>query len=267
MGFQGALSCLIVGLALPWLSTAQEGLPNCTSSPLSWGNRELVDLSYEFTNETIYWADDGAFYLNATVFSEDEKTWYQADVIRAPTHGGTHLDAPIHFYKGGWAVSEIPLQRLIFLPIALVDITEQAARNSTYLLSVEDVQRWEQEHGRLPDGCLLFARTGWSKLWSNRTTYLGIDSNGTRHYPSISSDLASFLVRERDIYGVGLDSPSVDFYGLTQTHRILGAKNIYNLENLADLQRLPAKGAHALVLPMKIGGSSAAPVRVVAVLP
>ncbi|KAM7292302.1 isatin hydrolase [Ixodes scapularis] len=195
------------------------------------------------------------------------RTKFVADVIRAPTHGGTHLDAPIHFHKGGWAVSEIPLQRLLFRPIALVDVRDKTALNSTYSLSVEDIRSWEEQHGRLPEGCLLFARTGWSKLWPNRTAYMGIDSNGTRHFPSFSNDLAKFLVQERDVYGVGLDAASVDFYGQTQTHRILGAKNIYNLENLADLQRLPEKGAHAIVLPMKIGGASGAPVRVVAILP
>ncbi|CAN8027032.1 unnamed protein product, partial [Ixodes persulcatus] len=192
---------------------------------------------------------------------------YQAEVIRTATHGGTHFDAPNHFHKGGWTVSEVPLQRLLFRPIALVDNTDKAALNSTYLLSVEDLRGWEKRHGRLPQGCLLLVRTGWSKLWPNRTAYLGIDSNGTRHFPSISSDAATFLVQERDVYGVGLDAVSVDFYGITPTHRILGAKNIYNLENLADLRRVPAKGAHAMVLPMKIGVASGAPVRVVAILP
>ncbi|XP_042142137.1 isatin hydrolase [Ixodes scapularis] len=267
MGFDGVHFCLLASLALPWLSESQESPTGCTPNSLSWGGREMVDLSYEFTNETIYWADDGAFYLNSTIFSEAENSWFVADVIRAPTHGGTHLDAPIHFHKGGWAVSEIPLQRLLFRPIALVDVRDKTALNSTYSLSVEDIRSWEEQHGRLPEGCLLFARTGWSKLWPNRTAYMGIDSNGTRHFPSFSNDLAKFLVKERDVYGVGLDAASVDFYGQTQTHRILGAKNIYNLENLADLQRLPEKGAHAIVLPMKIGGASGAPVRVVAILP
>lgn len=103
---------------------------------------------------------------------------YVADVIRAPTHGGTHLDAPIHFHKGGWAVSEIPLQRLLFLPIALVDVRDKTALNSTYSLSVEDIQSWEEQHGRLPEGCLLFARTGWSKV-SKRVLIIGCSVDTT----------------------------------------------------------------------------------------
>lgn len=105
------------------------------------------------------------------------------------------------------------------------------------------------------------------QFWPNRTAYLGIDSNNVRHYPSISPDTARFLTAERNVYGVGLDAASVDHYGDHTTHRVLGAKNTYNLENLASLDLVPPAGAVAVVMPMKIGGGSGAPVRVAAILP
>ncbi|CAN8027031.1 unnamed protein product [Ixodes persulcatus] len=239
-----------------------------TSSPNAapcW-NRSLVDLSYPFNNETIYWADDKHFVFNATVAAENEE-WYQVDSISTPTHGGTHLDSPLHFNKTGWSVSQIPLQRLMFLPIALLDIQDQSANDPDYQLTVDDIRQWEDRNGRLPDGCLLLVRSGRAKFWPDRTAYLGYDSRGRRHFPSISPNAARHLVEQRQVYGVGLDTPSLDAPGQTVTHVILSARNIYNLENLADLSLLPNTGAHGVVLPMKIDGASGASVRVVAILP
>ncbi|KAM7293258.1 isatin hydrolase-like [Ixodes scapularis] len=229
-------------------------------------DRNLVDLSYPFNNETIYWTDDKHFVFNATVAAENEE-WYQLDSISTPTHGGTHLDSPLHFNKAGWSVSQIPIQRLMFLPIALLDIQEQSASNPDYQLTVDDIRQWEDRNGRLPDGCLLLVRSGRAKFWPDRTAYLGRDSRGRRHFPSISPNAARHLAEQRQVYGVGLDTPSLDVPGQTATHVILSARNIYNLENLADLSLLPNTGAHGVVLPMKIDGASGASVRVVAILP
>ncbi|KAH7954133.1 hypothetical protein HPB49_015912 [Dermacentor silvarum] len=220
-------------------------------SPSSCGGlfvppEKLVDLSHSFNNRTIF--------------------WYQADVIEVATHGGTHLDSPIHFAPDKWTVSQIPLERLMFVPIALVDVEAQASENPVYELSVEDIERWEAEHGHVPHGALLIERTGRSKLWPNRNAYLGIDDNGWRRFPTVSPEAARFLVEQRHVYGIGLDSPSVDLFNSSTTHRILATHNVYILENLADLSRLPALGATAIVLPIKLCMASGAPVRVVAIL-
>lgn len=240
-------------------------------SPSSCGGlfvppEKLVDLSHSFNNRTIFWSDDAEFRLNISREGSTPEDWYQADVIEVATHGGTHLDSPIHFAPDKWTVSQIPLERLMFVPIALVDVEAQASENPVYELSVEDIERWEAEHGHIPHGALLIERTGRSKLWPNRNAYLGIDDNGWRRFPTVSPEAARFLVEQRHVYGVGLDSPSVDLFNSSTTHRILATHNVYILENLADLSRLPALGATAIVLPIKVCRASGAPVRVVAIL-
>lgn len=177
------------------------------------------------------------------------------------------MDAPIHFAPGKWSMSQIPLERLLFLPIVLVDVEKQASEQPAYQLSVEDIEQWEEQHGRIPQGALVIERTGRSKLWPNREAYLGIDEHGWRRFPTFSTEAAQFLVEQRSIYGVGLDSPSVDLFRASSTHRTLAAHNVYKLENLADLSRVPAYGAKAIVLPIKVCQASGAAIRVVAILP
>ncbi|XP_050040581.1 isatin hydrolase-like [Dermacentor andersoni] len=228
---------------------------------------KLVDLSYSFNNRTIFWSDDAEFRLNISRKGSTPEDWYQADVIELATHGGTHLDAPIHFAPDKWTVSQIPLERLMFVPIALVDVEAQASENPVYELSLEDIERWEGQHGHVPRGALLIERTGRSKLWPNRNAYLGIDDHGWRRFPTVSFEAARFLVEQRQVYGIGLDSPSVDLLNSSAPHRVISANNVYILENLADLSRLPALGATAIVMPIKVCQASGAPVRVVAILP
>ncbi|KAH7952832.1 hypothetical protein HPB49_001736 [Dermacentor silvarum] len=187
--------------------------------------------------------------------------------MEEPIHGGTHLDSPLHFYKDGWDASQIPLERLLFLPVASVDVRSRAELNPDYLLSVDDILEWEDEYGRLPDGCLFLAHTGHSKHWPNRTAYMGIDGNGDKHFPALHPEAASFLAAKRSVYGVGLDTPSADAGNGSTAHRALMSINVFVLENLVGLEKLPARGAYALVLPLKLDGASGSPVRVVALVP
>ncbi|XP_077520405.1 isatin hydrolase-like [Amblyomma americanum] len=228
---------------------------------------KIVDISYSFNNRTIFWEDDVKFRLNVTRTGSTTEDWYQADHFLLPMRGGTYMDAPIHFAPGKWSASQIPLERQLFLPIVLVDVERQACDQAAYQLSVDDLEHWEEQHGRIPNGALVVARTGRSKLWPNREAYLGIDEHGSRHFPTFSTEAAQFLVERRNIYGVGLDSPSVDLSKASSTHRTLAAHNVYKLKNLADLSRVPAYGAKAIVLPIKVCRASGAPARVVAILP
>ncbi|KAL1485028.1 hypothetical protein MTO96_032217 [Rhipicephalus appendiculatus] len=212
---------------------------------LSVPPEKLIDLSHSFNNRTIFWSDDAEFRLNISRRGSTPEDWYQSDVVELATHGGTHLDAPIHFAPERWTASESP----------------------AYELSVDDIERWEAEHGHVPHGALFVERTGRYKLWPNRNAYLGIDDQGWRRFPTVSPEAARFLVEQRHIYGFGLDSPSVDLFNASATHRILGSHNVYVLENLADLSRVPALGATAIALPVKVCMASGSPVRVVAILP
>ncbi|KAK8762672.1 hypothetical protein V5799_026060 [Amblyomma americanum] len=153
------------------------------------------------------------------------------------------------------------------VPIALIDVQEEAARNASYLMPVAEVLRWEAQNGQLPNNCLLLIRSGWSKYYHNRNAFYGLDQYGLRHFPAIEPATVEFLTRQRNLAGVGIETASVDFYGATRSHHLLGAANVYILENLADLRSVPPVGAHAIVMPMKIDGAGGAPTRVVALLP
>ncbi|XP_077517758.1 isatin hydrolase-like [Amblyomma americanum] len=228
---------------------------------------EIVDLSYSFNNRTVYWNDGESYKLDVTIHNATRAGWFQVDTMSEPIHGGTHLDSPVHFYQDGWDATQIPLERLLFLPVACVDVRTQVSMNSEYLLSVDDIQNWERQHGRLPDGCLFVAHTGHSKHWPNRTAYMGIDANGDKHFPALDPEAAEFLATQRSVFGVGLDTPSADAGSGSAAHRALMRINIFVLENLVGLEQIPARGAYALVLPLKLDGASGSPVRVVALVP
>ena len=154
----------------------------------------------------------------------------------------------------------------------VVDIREKCNTNPDYLLTVKDLKDWEQTNGLIDPGAILVIRTGWSIHWPNKKAYLGTDQPGdvaNLHFPGIGPDAASFLVAERKLEGVLIDTPSLD-YGQSKdfkTHRILNGANIYGIENLANAEQLPIRGAAIIALPMKIKGGTGGPVRVMAILP
>ncbi len=233
---------------------------------------KALDLTYPFDEHTVYWPTAKAFQFEKENWGmAPGGYWYAAGRYAASEHGGTHLDAPLHFGQGKAPVDEIPLSKLI-APAVVVDIAASCARNPDYLLSPADLRAWEKAHGRIPDGVILLVRTGWGKFWPDKKRYLGSDTPGDTahlHFPGISRQAAEFLVKQRKIGAVGIDTASID-YGPSrdfQTHRILYGAGLYGLENVANLEKVPVTGATIIVLPMKIKGGSGAPVRIVALLP
>jgi kynurenine formamidase len=235
-------------------------------------SQSMVDLTYAFDENTIYWP-------NAHPFHWEKEKWgttpggyfYAAGRYAASEHGGTHIDAPIHFAEGKATLDQIPPERLI-LPAIVIDISRQCTADSDYRLMPVDVAEFEKAHGRVPEGSIVLVRTGWGRYWPNRKKYLGSDVPGDTahlHFPGISGEAAKMLVEERKIFAVGIDTASMD-YGPSkdfQAHRVLNGANVYGLENIANLDRVPATGATIIALPMKIKGGSGGPVRIVALLP
>ena len=234
----------------------------------------VIDLSYAFDAETIYWPTAEGFALTevAKGFSENGY-YYEANSFSAAEHGGTHLDAPIHFAEGRWTVDAIPLERLMG-PAIVVDVAEQAAGNPDYQVSVADFERWESRHGTIRDGVIVLVRTGYGQFWPDRERYMGTAERGAEavaklHFPGLHPDAARWLVAHRSIGAIGLDTPSIDHGQSThfESHRVLFEAEIPALENVANLDRLPATGFHVLAFPMKIRGGSGAPVRIAAIGP
>jgi kynurenine formamidase len=234
---------------------------------------QLVDLSHTYDEGTLYWpTSPSAFEKTELNFGEVEAGYfYSAYSVCTPEHGGTHLDAPIHFAAGGASTEAIPLANLI-APAIVIDVRKQAAAERNYRLSVADVRRFETEHGEIEKGTIVLLRTGWSEYWPDATGYLGDDKPGDAshlEFPGYGADAVRLLAEDRQVAVLGVDSASID-YGPSQdfiAHRIAAAAGVTNLENLTNLDQLPATGATVVALPMKIGGGSGGPARVVALVP
>lgn len=232
----------------------------------------LVDLTYPLSEETVYWPTNKPFQWEKTHWGmTDAGYWYASATFSASEHGGTHIDAPIHFAQGRLTVDQIPIDRLIG-PAVVLDVRQQCATTSDYELTVQDILDWESRHGRIPDGAMVFMWSGWGQRWPDRKRYLGSDTPEdphTLHFPGLSPAAAEFLVAQRAVRGVGIDTASID-PGRSRdfpVHRVLNGADVYALENVAALDRLPATGATVFALPIKIKQGTGGPVRIIAVIP
>ncbi len=239
----------------------------------SWQG-QWVDLTHAFSAQTIYWPTADRFE-KTTVFEgmTDKGFYYSAFNFRAAEHGGTHLDAPVHFARGRRGVADIPLEQLIG-PGVVIRVTEPASGKRNHQITVAVLERWESEHGRIPDQAIVLFDTGSAHLWPNSVRYMGTDKRGEAgvaelRFPGIHPELARFLIEERRIKAVGIDTPSLDYGASKQfeTHRLLFERNIPGFENVANLSALPETGFQVIALPMKIAGGSGAPLRIIAFVP
>ena len=231
-----------------------------------------IDLSYAYSEETLYWPTEDGFQLEELAYGETEAGYfYSSYKISTAEHGGTHLDAPIHFSRGGMSAEQIPLDRLI-APAVVVDVAARATPD--YLIGVGDLEEWERTHGRIPDGAILLLRTGWGERWPDRLGYLGTERTGPEavaelHFPGIHPEAARWITDQRNVAAVGIDTPSIDYGQSTgfEAHVIIYGSNIPGFENVANLQEIPEVGAFVVALPMKVAGGSGGPLRIVAFVP
>jgi kynurenine formamidase len=236
---------------------------------------KVIDLTYPFDAQTIFWPTEKGFQLESEHDGMTEKGYYYAaNRFCTAEHGGTHVDAPRHFGKGKPPVDEIPLERLIARGV-VVDVSRKTGRDEDedYRIAVDDFTDWEKSHGRIPDKAIVLLRTGWGKHWKNRKKYLGTDEKGAAavaklHFPGLHPDAARWLVEERKIAAVGIDTASIDTGQSKEyeTHRVLGEHEVPAFENVANLDLLPEKDLTVIALPMKIRGGSGGPLRIVAVI-
>jgi kynurenine formamidase len=239
-----------------------------------WASGRWIDLTHDFSAETVYWPTAENFKLD-TVFAgfTDKGYYYSAYNFCAAEHGGTHIDAPVHFAEGHKTVEEISLQQLIG-PAVVIDVSRKALKDRDYQVRVEDFTGWEAKFGTIPDNSIILLRTGSGKFWPDRQTYMGTEERGQEavsklHFPGLHPEAAQWLVKNRNISAIGLDTPSID-YGQSQlfeSHQILFDQNIPVFENVAQLDQLPEKGSFVIALPMKIKGGSGGPLRIIAFLP
>jgi kynurenine formamidase len=246
---------------------------DATTPALDLARLRSVDLSHAYNAQTIYWPNSPTtFSLQSQAKGPTPGGWfYSANSFASPEHGGTHLDAPVHFSEQGRSSEQIPVAQLIG-PAVVIDIAGKVAQAPDYLLTRDDVLAFEQRHGKIAANTMVLLRTGWSSRWPDRKAYLGDDTPGRTdqlHFPSFSADAAKLLVEERQVSVLGVDVASIDGGQSKdfQVHRIAAARQVPGLENLTNLDSLPPTGAFVLALPMKIEGGSGGPLRAVALVP
>ena len=204
-------------------------------------------------------------------YDERGPAWYWND-ISTGEHTGTHFDAPVHWATGryGEDVSQVPVTRLI-APAVLLDFSAEAAADPDFLLEIEHVRKWEDDHGPLPDGGWLLYRTGWDARSQSQQEFLNADDTGP-HTPGISIQCARWLAEEAPVIGLGVETVGTDagaahsFDPPFPCHSSLLGAGKYGLTQLQNLARLPATGAVVIASPLPIAGGSGSPCRAIALV-
>jgi kynurenine formamidase len=241
--------------------------PVVASTEIHW-----IDLSHRYDSTTLYWPNNKRGFEHTTEAEGQTPLgyYYSSYSLCTPEHGGTHLDAPIHFAENKLTVDQLPLADLTG-PAVMIDVSRKALADRDYQIKREDVEQWEQMHGRIPDETIILFRTGYGRFYPDRERYFGTAKTGQAaipelHFPGVLPAATKWLVEQRKIKALGLDTPSID-YGQSRefmTHRILLGHNKAGFENLANLEQLPATSLYVVALPMKIAGGSGAPLRIIA---
>lgn len=272
---KNSLLSILAILSIPLaFNTLQGQETTATKNQPVLGESTVVDLTYPFDENTIYWPTEAGFDLiRGTAGLTDKGYYYSANRFKGAEHGGTHVDAPIHFYAKRNTVDEIPLERLMGEGV-VIDVTESCATNPDYQITIEDLRGWETQHGRQLVDVIVLLRTGNGKHWRQREKYLGTAAKGPEavaelHFPGLDPTAAQWLAEHRAIKAIGIDTASID-HGqsrLFQSHVNLFKHNIPAFENVANLDQLPTADFQVIAMPMKIGGGSGGPLRIIALLP
>ena len=180
-------------------------------------------------------------------------------------HTGTHLDVPAHFIVGGRTTPQLTLEELM-APIAVIDISERAAHQPDTVVTTDDLRHYERGYGRIKHGSLVAMNSGWDARAGSEAAYRNTDASGTMHFPGWSEDAIEWLIGERSIGAIGVDTLSLDPGNATAfvAHVALLSANRFGIENLANLGAIPPKGATAFVGVIPWEEGSGGPARVVA---
>lgn len=259
---------------LAGLTTAQEparkpdDVLGTTLGQLASGEVEILDLTHSLTDKSPFWPGEDYQPFQLRTIATLEKNGVSSKAFAMPEHFGTHLDAPCHFEAGQPAVDQIADADL-FAPGVVIDATMAAEVDADYRLTVADLTAWEQAHGAIPTRSIVLLRTGWGRHWDSNSRYRNQDSLGKMHFPGFSADAARWLVKERNVRGIGIDTLSID-HGLSKdfiVHHVINGAGRYGLENIARLEKLPPRNFFLIVAPIKIATGTGGPTRLFAVLP
>jgi kynurenine formamidase len=231
--------------------------------------KRFVDLTHAFGPTTPHWKGFGEMKIRA-LYTID-KAGFQVDEFCHVGQWGTHIDPPAHFHKGLKTVDQVDPKDML-MPLVVLDVHEKAAQNPDYVLSVDDVKDWESRHGRVPEHAFVAMRTDWSKKWPDDAAMQNRDKGGVAHYPGWSMPVLKLLYEDRKIAASGHETTDTD-PGVATTKDdyslesyVLGT-NHYQIEMLANLDKVPQAGALVMVSFPKPEHGSGFPARVVAIVP
>lgn len=242
-------------------SFAKQSTPEAT--PVGDIRAAIVDLTHYLESTSPIWPGNEPFAAEAVKTFENDGFYQQK--VSFWEHTGTHVDAPIHFIEDGMEASAIDIGTL-FAPLAVIDISDRAAEDADTALTVDDILAYEAMYGELPTGALVAMNSGWSPKWDDADAFVNLDAEGVQHYPGFHPDAAEFLVTERVIVGIAVDTLSQDPGNSTDfgTHiTILGAGK-YGIEGMNNLAAMDPAGGSVYVGAPKWAGSSGGPSRIIA---
>lgn len=220
-------------------------------------NFQVIDLTHEMHDGMVFWPGGVPFKATRLV---DYNNGYRLHKFEMGENTGTHVDAPSHFIKGKNSIADIPVSDWV-APVVVIDVSAQVAKNPSYEITPSDITKWESKHGKIPAGSVFLAHTGWSEKFTDNKAYVNFDSNKVMQFPGYAPATAKILI-DRKIKGVGIDTLSLD-HGPSKTfafHTAILKNNIYQIENLNNISKLPATGADIVigVLPVRDGSQAQA---------
>jgi kynurenine formamidase len=236
------------------------------SAFISGSKSSVIHLSHIIDTDIPQWQGDPPVEFNPV--AELEKDGYYLRCFSLGEHSATHMNAPKSFDSFGVGIDKYPAESLVVSAV-VIDIRTKSTVNSDYVLTVADVLAWEEEYGEIPAGGVVILYTGWQEKWRDKDAFFNQDAQGVLHFPGFGIDATQFLLDERQIAGVGIDTHGVDS-GQDTTfaiNRLVLEKPRIVLENLTNLDQLPPLGARLAIAPLLLRGGSGSPVGVLALVP
>ena len=260
------LSAIVLILLMVVSANAQRKQGNGLLERAFKGEARIIDLSHKLNANVPAYGGERDLWRYEKM-ADYERDGYAAGAFRVPEHFGTHVDSPGHFIKGRETIDRIDAKKLI-APAVVIDVSAKVKANPDYQLTIEDIQNWERK-GAIPRGAAVLLLTGWGERWQDADKYRNADKAGVMHFPGYSRQAIEYLVKNAKVVALGIDTLSID-YGPSKDfagHHVSHGFSLYHLENLASLDKLPARGAAIFVGALPIENGSGSPARVLAIAP
>ena len=254
------------GAAVAAAGFAATSVPAPAAERVTRSFTKVVDLTHTMSEDfPTFFGKPGIEFQRQFEFRKHGFNMFWWHVIE---HAGTHLDAPLHFTASGLAADKLPVDQLV-VPLAVIDVVAKAEEHPDYLVSRADLAQWERNHGRLPAGCCVAMHSGWGELaTSDPARFVGRDVGGTMHFPGFSPEAAEWLLHQREVAGLAVDSMSLDNGPSKEfrTHRLWLPAGRWGLENVANLDQVPPAGAALVVGAPKVKDATGGLARLIALV-